>query len=172
MGAAMVGILKRRTENPSEDRDDETDASIAEYGGRGPPSPRRRPAAHDPYGTYVTTLLWRQNILKKDKKVVVYSRTSTPNQKKAPLDLVKALEKFGYENDNIEAIPDAASGSAERKGFDRLVDLVAKGEVGLVVVDEASRASRSAEEYERFRDACRATGTLIYGVSTGTLETW
>ena len=110
--------------------------------------------------------------MKKDKKVVVYSRTSTPNQKKASFDLVKAVEKVGYENDNIEAITDAASGSAERKGFDRLVDLVAKGEVGLVIVDDASRLSRSAEECEKFRDACRATGTLIYEVSTGTLETW
>ena len=30
VGKLMVGILKRRTEHPSEDCDDETDASIAE----------------------------------------------------------------------------------------------------------------------------------------------
>ena len=55
----------------------------------------------------------------------------------------------------------ASLGAAEREGFDRIIALVAKSEVGIVFSREASRLSRTDKDWCRLLEVCQIFGALI-----------
>lgn len=55
----------------------------------------------------------------------------------------------------------AAMGAACREGFDRLIGMVAKAEVGIVMSWEVSRLSRTDKDWCRLFEVCQLFETLI-----------
>jgi DNA invertase Pin-like site-specific DNA recombinase len=55
----------------------------------------------------------------------------------------------------------ASVGAEQRQGFDRLIGMVARDEVGLVLSWEASRLSRTDKDWRRLLEVCQLFSTLI-----------
>jgi DNA invertase Pin-like site-specific DNA recombinase len=55
----------------------------------------------------------------------------------------------------------AGMASAAREGFERVLSLVALGEVGIVISREVSRLSRTDKDWCRLVEVCQIFGTLI-----------
>lgn len=55
----------------------------------------------------------------------------------------------------------AAAGSGTRPGFERLLAMVALGQVGIVLSREVSRLSRNDQDWCRLLEVCQVFGTLI-----------
>ncbi len=55
----------------------------------------------------------------------------------------------------------AASGSGRRPGFERLLSLVALGQVGIILSREVSRLSRNDQDWCRLLEVCQVFNTLI-----------
>lgn len=90
-------------------------------------------------------------------------RTPTGSQRYQgdPQDLA---QRWGWPQNHIEVIEDIGRSGAhgsERPGFVELRRLVATGQVGIVLVTDPSRLSRSVAELRDFRMLCRRTNTLV-----------
>ena len=105
------------------------------------------------------------------RKAVIYLRQSTERQvrhnlesKRLQYNLENRVRDLGWMQ--VEVIDSdlgssAGPGSCERQGFDRLIAMVAKGEVGLVMSREASRLSRTDKDWCRLLEICQIFDTLI-----------
>lgn len=72
--------------------------------------------------------------------------------------------KWGWPIDAIEVIGDdvASNGlDVSRIGYQRLRRRIEAGQVGLVLVSDPTRLSRSSAEWERFLVLCQSTNTLL-----------
>ena len=84
-------------------------------------------------------------VLKKDKKIVSYSRVSTQNQKQQLKEQTKRIyDSFISRGLKIsEQIEDIKSGmDGNRPGFQKLIQMVIKNEVELVVIENKDRLTR------------------------------
>jgi len=105
------------------------------------------------------------------RKALVYLRQSSEKQVKENLEsqrlqyaLVDRARDLGFRD--VEVIDSdlglsAGMGAARREGFDRLIALVAVGEVGMVLSREVSRLSRTDKDWCRLLEVCQLFGTLI-----------
>lgn len=72
--------------------------------------------------------------------------------------------KWGWSVDAIEVISDdlGASGlNANRTGYQRVIQMIELRQVGLVLVSDIARVSRSSAELARFLNLCQSTNTLV-----------
>jgi DNA invertase Pin-like site-specific DNA recombinase len=105
------------------------------------------------------------------RKAVVYLRQSSEKQVRQNTEsqrlqyaLVERAKGLGWRQ--IEVIDadlgsSASLGAAEREGFDHIIALVAKSEVGIVFSREASRLSRTDKDWCRLLEVCQIFGSLI-----------
>jgi len=110
------------------------------------------------------------------RKAIVYLRQSTDRQvqrntesQRLQYDLAARARALGFEQ--VEIIDadlghSAAIGAARREGFERLIAAVAVGEVGLVLSIEASRLSRTDQDWCRLLELCPLFDTLIADADT------
>jgi hypothetical protein len=69
---------------------------------------------------------------------------------------------WGWPESAIHVIEDLGkSGSSERPGWHRLLDLVRQEQVGIILATDASRLSRSSAELQTFLALCERTKTLL-----------
>lgn len=103
---------------------------------------------------------------------VVYVRSATLRQTapgQAGLDYRRAQRvyayRWGWPPEAVQVIDDdigrPGTASESRSGFQRLCRLIARGRVGLVLVSDLSRLSRSVMDLCRFRELCRRKDTLV-----------
>jgi DNA invertase Pin-like site-specific DNA recombinase len=92
---------------------------------------------------------------------VVHHRESTERQ----YNLRQRAQALGWSEKTILVIDEdqgqSAASAEHRHGFQRLVGEVAAGEVGLVLMLEASRLSRCGSDWHRLIELCSLTQTLI-----------
>ena len=72
--------------------------------------------------------------------------------------------RWGWPIDGIQIINDDLGTrglDARRIGYQRLLRLIELRQVGLVLVTDLSRLSRSSHEVQRFLDLCQSTDTLL-----------
>lgn len=103
---------------------------------------------------------------KKNKKIISYSRVSTQNQKAQLKDQTQRIYEScvsrGIQLD--EQIEDIKSGmSFDRKGFQKLCEMVIQNEVELIVVENKDRLMRLG--FESFEGMFRYFGTKILVLS-------
>lgn len=108
----------------------------------------------------------------RDRLACVYVRQSTHLQVRQHQESTErqyALRDragaLGWPPTAVEVIDDdqgrSASAAAHRPGFQRLVSRVGLGEVGLVLMLEASRLARNGSDWHRLIELCGLAGTLI-----------
>src|ERR1700680_4208525 len=105
------------------------------------------------------------------RKAIVYLRQSSERQVRqnkesqqlqyAVAERVRALGWKQVEIINSDLGSSAGIGSAQREGFERVLSLVALGEVGIVGSRELSRLSRPDKDWCRLLEVCQIFGTLI-----------
>ena len=105
------------------------------------------------------------------RKAIVYLRQSSDKQvrqnqesQRLHYDLVERMHALGWqqvETINSDLGSSAAVASARREGFERVLSLVASGEVGVVGSREVSRLSRTDKDWCRLLEVCQIFGTLI-----------
>ena len=105
------------------------------------------------------------------RKAIVYLRQSSEKQVRqnkesqllqyAVAERVRALGWKQVEIINSDLGSSAGLASAQREGFERVLSLVALGEVGLVGSREVSRLSRTDKDWCRLLEVCQIFGTLI-----------
>ena len=105
------------------------------------------------------------------RKAIVYLRQSTDRQVQRHLEsqrrqyeLADRARALGFEQVDIidtDLGRSAAIGAGRREGFERLIAAVAVGEVGLVLALEASRLSRTDQDWCRLLELCQLFDTLI-----------
>jgi DNA invertase Pin-like site-specific DNA recombinase len=105
------------------------------------------------------------------RKAIVYLRQSTDKQVRqnkesrllqyAVAERVRALGWQQVEIINSDLGSSAGLATAEREGFERVLSLVALGEVGVVGSREVSRLSRTDKDWCRLLEVCQIFGTLI-----------
>src|SRR5437667_11723505 len=105
------------------------------------------------------------------RKAIVYLRQSSDKQVRqnkesqllqyAVAERVRALGWKQVEIINSDLGSSAGLASAQREGFERVLSLVALGEVGIVGSREASRLSRTDKDWCRLLEVCQIFGTLI-----------
>jgi DNA invertase Pin-like site-specific DNA recombinase len=105
------------------------------------------------------------------RKAIVYLRQSSDKQVRqnkesqllqyAVADRVRALGWQQVEIINSDLGSSAGLGAAQREGFERVLSLVALGEVGIVGSREVSRLSRTDKDWCRLLEVCQIFGTLI-----------
>lgn len=92
---------------------------------------------------------------------VIHHRESTERQ----YNLRQRAQALGWSEKTILVIDEdqgqSAASAEHRHGFQRLVGEVAAGEVGLVLMLEASRLSRCGSDWHRLIELCSLTQTLI-----------
>jgi DNA invertase Pin-like site-specific DNA recombinase len=105
------------------------------------------------------------------RKAIVYLRQSSEKQVRQNLEsqrlqyeLAERIRGLGWQE--IEIVNSdlgcsAGMASAAREGFERVLSLVALGEVGIVVSREVSRLSRTDKDWCRLVEVCQIFGTLI-----------
>lgn len=76
---------------------------------------------------------------------------------------VEHARHMGWAEGAIVAIEDVGGGgaTADLPGFQRLLEMVERGEVGAVLVRDVSRVSRSQRDLELFLALCRAKGVIV-----------
>lgn len=106
-----------------------------------------------------------------ERQAVVYVRQSSARQVQQNLEsqrlqyaLADRARELGFKE--IEIIDSdlgasASVGAADRKGFDRLISMVARGEVGVVFSREMSRLSRTDKDFCQLLELCQIFDTLI-----------
>lgn len=100
------------------------------------------------------------------RRAVVYIRSSVYSSGSVDQQVTQrdfAL-RWGWPIDTVEIINDdlGASGlDAHRPGCQRLIQMIGAEQVGLVLVTDLTRLSRSSADFERFLDLCRSTDTLL-----------
>jgi predicted site-specific integrase-resolvase len=106
---------------------------------------------------------------KKDiRKTVLYARVSTKKQEEYLKDQVKRLEEYANSNNwNCEIIQEIASGVNEnRRGLQKLLNMVQRGEVERVVVEYPNRLARFGFNYlKQFFSAFGVELVIINGNS-------
>lgn len=106
------------------------------------------------------------------RTAAVYVRQSSPKQlvlhqesTRRQYQLADRAAVLGWPRPRIVTIDDdlglSGAGSAERRGFQRLVASITLGEVGLVLVTEVSRLSRLNSDWHRVLELCAVFDTLI-----------
>src|ERR1700741_4841851 len=105
------------------------------------------------------------------RKAIVYLRQSSEKQVRqnkesqllqyAVAERVRALGWKQVEIINSDLGSSAAVAAAQREGFERVLSLVALGEVGIVGSREVSRLSRTDKDWCRLLEVCQIFGTLI-----------
>src|ERR1700723_2702436 len=105
------------------------------------------------------------------RKAIVYLRQSSERQviynkesqilQYAMAERVRALGWKQVEVINSDLGSSAGIASAQREGFERVLSLVALGEVGIVGSREVSRLSRTDKDWCRLLEVCQIFGTLI-----------
>src|SRR5438094_1628081 len=105
------------------------------------------------------------------RKAIVYLRQSSERQVRqnkesqqlqyAVAERVRALGWKQVEIIDSDLGSSAGIASAQRKGFERVLSLVALGEVGIVGSRELSRLSRTDKDWCRLLEVCQIFGTLI-----------
>src|SRR5271167_28395 len=105
------------------------------------------------------------------RKALVYLRQSSDKQVRqnkesqllqyAVAERVRALGWQQVEIINSDLGSSAGLGAAQREGFERVLSLVALGEVGIVGSREISRLSRTDKDWCRLLEVCQIFGTLI-----------
>src|SRR5271168_5426291 len=105
------------------------------------------------------------------RKAIVYLRQSSDRQvtynkesqilQYAMTERVRALGWKQVEVINSDLGSSAGIASAQREGFERVISLVALGEVGIVGSREVSRLSRTDKDWCRLLEVCQIFGTLI-----------
>src|ERR1700686_1362574 len=105
------------------------------------------------------------------RKAIVYLRQSSERQVRqnkesqqlqyAMAERVRALGWKQVEIINSDLGSSAGIASAQREGFERVLSLVALGEVGIVGSRELSRLSRTDKDWCRLLGGCQIFGTLI-----------
>jgi DNA invertase Pin-like site-specific DNA recombinase len=110
------------------------------------------------------------------RKAIVYLRQSSDRQvqrhtesQRLQYDLAARAQALGFQQ--VEIIDtdlghSAALGARRREGFERLIAAVAIGEVGLVLSLEASRLSRTDQDWCRLLELCPLFDTLIADADT------
>ena len=105
------------------------------------------------------------------RKAIVYLRQSSDKQVRqntesqllqyAVAERVRALGWKQVEIINSDLGSSAGIASAQREGFERVLSLVALGEVGIVGSRDVSRLSRTDKDWCRLLEVCQIFGTLI-----------
>jgi DNA invertase Pin-like site-specific DNA recombinase len=105
------------------------------------------------------------------RKAIVYLRQSSDKQVRqntesqllqyAVAERVRALGWKQVEIINSDLGSSAGIASAQREGFERVLSLVALGEVGIVGSRDVSRLSRTNKDWCRLLEVCQIFGTLI-----------
>jgi DNA invertase Pin-like site-specific DNA recombinase len=105
------------------------------------------------------------------RKAIVYLRQSSERQvqrhtesQRLQYALADRARALGFEQVDIidtDLGRSAAIGAGRREGFERLLAAVAVGEVGLVLSLEASRLSRTDQDWCRLLELCQLFDTLI-----------
>jgi len=105
------------------------------------------------------------------RKAIVYLRQSSEKQVRqnkesqllqyAVAERVRALGWTQVEIINSDLGSSAGLAAAQREGFERVLSLVALGEVGIVGSREVSRLSRTDKDWCRLLEVCQIFGTLI-----------
>src|SRR5579864_2526579 len=105
------------------------------------------------------------------RKAIVYLRQSSEKQVRYNLEsqrlqyeVADRIRNLGWkqvEIVNSDLGSSAAMASARREGFERVLSLVALGEVGIVGSREVSRLSRTDKDWCRLLEVCQIFGTLI-----------
>ena len=105
------------------------------------------------------------------RKAIVYLRQSSERQvqrhtesQRLQYALADRARALGFEQVDIidtDLGRSAALGAGRREGFERLIAAVAVGEVGLVLSLEASRLSRTDQDWCRLLELCQLFDTLI-----------
>src|SRR5579864_2532569 len=105
------------------------------------------------------------------RKAIVYLRQSSERQVRqntesqrlqyAVAERVRALGWKQVEIINSDLGSSAGIASSQREGFERVLSLVALGEVGIVGSREISRLSRTDKDWCRLLEVCQIFGTLI-----------
>src|SRR6202167_2638237 len=105
------------------------------------------------------------------RKAIVYLRQSSDKQVRqnkesqilqyAVAERVRALGWKQVETISSDLGSSAGIASAQREGFERVLSLVALGEVGIVGSREVSRLSRTDKDWCRLLEVCQIFGTLI-----------
>src|ERR1700758_4427018 len=105
------------------------------------------------------------------RKAIVYLRQSSDKQvrqnqesQRLQLDLAVRMRALGWKEVEIvgsDLGSSAGLASAQREGFERVLSLVALGEVGIVGSREVSRLSRTDKDWCRLLEVCQIFGTLI-----------
>jgi DNA invertase Pin-like site-specific DNA recombinase len=105
------------------------------------------------------------------RKAIVYLRQSSEKQVRENLesqrlqfDLAERVRSLGWSE--VEVVSSdlgssAAIASASREGFERVLNSVALGEVGIVASREVSRLSRTDKDWCRLLEVCQLFETLI-----------
>lgn len=107
-----------------------------------------------------------------DRKADLYVRQSTPGQirencesRERQYALSGRLRMLGWTEEQIEVIDDdlgrSGSGSVRREGFERLLNEVTAGRVGIVIGLEMSRLARNSKDWHDLFEVCAIYGTLI-----------
>src|SRR5437870_2233584 len=110
------------------------------------------------------------------RKAIVYLRQSSERQvqrhtesQRLQYALADRAQALGFEQVDIidtDLGRSAAIGAVRREGFERLIAAVAVGEVGLVLSLEASRLSRTDQDWCRLLELCQLFDTLIADADT------
>ena len=105
------------------------------------------------------------------RKAIVYLRQSSEKQVRqnkesqflqyTVAERMRALGWKQVEIINSDLGSSAGIASAQREGFERVLSLVALGEVGIVGSREVSRLSRTDKDWCRLLEVCQIFGTLI-----------
>jgi DNA invertase Pin-like site-specific DNA recombinase len=107
-----------------------------------------------------------------ERLAYVYVRQSTPVQVRQHQEsterqyqLRERARALGWAPSAVEAIDEdqgrSGSATAHRPGFQRLVTAVSLGQVGIVLMLEASRLARNNGDWYRLVELCALSGTLI-----------
>jgi DNA invertase Pin-like site-specific DNA recombinase len=105
-----------------------------------------------------------------ERAAIVYVRQSSMEQVRHNLEsqrrqyeLAELARQLGFANVTVidEDQGRSGSGSVQRTGFSRLLDLVFQGQVGAVFALEASRLARNNRDWHHLVDLCAVAETLV-----------
>ena len=107
-----------------------------------------------------------------ERLAVVYLRQSTPHQVQTHAgstmherDQRQFALGWGWSQGAIVVIDDdlglPGQSAAHQAGFQRLLKLIERREVGAIFISDPSRLTRSSREFEIFLAFCRVTDTLL-----------
>ncbi len=105
------------------------------------------------------------------RRAVAYQRRSTPRKSGetgntlSQTTQARLARRWGWTTGAIQTIDEAPGGNGatgeRRPGYEQLCEQIARGEVGIVLVSDLSRLTRSSEALAQFYALCRQHATLI-----------